>query len=81
MIVKITLNEIQREYITVIKGDTNGDGKADIQDIFAINKQRLNNGKLTNEYLLAGDVNEDGKTNINDIFEINKYRLGIKTEL
>ena len=56
-------------------------GKSDIQDIFAINKQRLNNGKLTNEYLLAGDVNEDGKTNINDIFEINKYRLGIKTEL
>ena len=54
---------------------------SDIQDIFAINKQRLNNGKLTNEYLLAGDVNEDGKTNINDIFEINKYRLGIKTEL
>ena len=65
-------------YIIIVKGDCNGDGKSDIQDIFAINKHRLNNGKLINEYLLAGDANRDGKTNINDIFEINKYRLGIK---
>ena len=62
----------------IVTGDCTGDGKADIQDIFAINKHRLNNGKLINEYLLAGDANRDGKTNINDIFEINKYRLGIK---
>ena len=81
MIVKITLNETQREYTTVIKGDTNGDGKTDIQDIFAINKHRLNNGILTNAYLLAGDTNKDGKININDIFRINKYRLGMITEL
>ena len=64
-------------YILIVTGDCTGDGKSDIQDIFAINKHRLNNGKLINEYLLAGDANRDGKTNINDIFQINKYRLGI----
>ena len=76
--IKVNGNEV---HTIIVTGDCNGDGKSDIQDIFAINKQRLNNGKLTNEYLLAGDVNEDGKTNINDIFQINKYRLGMITEL
>ena len=81
MTVKIILNEKQKEYTVAITGDSNGDGKADIQDIFAINKHRLNKGLLADEYLVAGDANKDGKININDIFQINKYRLGMITEL
>ena len=59
----------------VINGDTNGDGYADIKDILAINKHRLNKTTLENEYLLAGDVTDDGRVDMKDILKINKYRL------
>jgi len=59
----------------VVQGDANGDGKTDLRDIFAINKHRLNQVNLQNEYLLAGDFNQDGETDLRDIFQINKFRL------
>ena len=72
---KITFNG-KNTYTLVVLGDTNGDGKASIQDIMQINKHRLNKTQLTDCYLKAGDVNNDGKVNIQDIMQINKYRLG-----
>lgn len=68
-------------YKIIVTGDTNGDGKADIQDILNINKHRLNKGKLENEYLKAGDVTGDGKVDIQDILKINKYRLNKISEI
>ena len=68
-------------YTIVVLGDTNGDGKASVQDIMRINKHRLNKTQLTDCYLKAGDVNNDGKVNIQDIMKINKYRLGKISEL
>ena len=68
-------------YKIIVTGDTNGDGKADIQDILNINKHRLNKGNLENEYLKAGDVNGDGKVDIQDILKINKYRLNKISEI
>jgi len=68
-------NEREFEYIISVLGDVNGDGKLDQRDIFEINKHRLDNVKLKDEYLQAGDVNEDGKSDIRDIFEINRVRL------
>ena len=67
----------ENTYTLVVLGDTNGDGKASIQDIMQINKYRLNKTNLEEKYLLAGDINEDGKTNIKDLLKINQYRLGI----
>ena len=64
------------KYTIIVTGDANGDGQADIRDILAINKHRLNKASLTAEYLQASDVNEDGKTDIKDILQINKFRLG-----
>ena len=72
---KIKLED-NKEYTLVVTGDSNGDGEADIKDILAINKHRLNKAQLTNEYLEASDVNEDGVANIKDILQINKFRLG-----
>ena len=68
-------------YKIIVTGDTNGDGKADIQDILNINKHRLNKTKLENEYLKAGDVTGDGKVDIQDILKINKYRLNKISEI
>ena len=73
--------EDDKIYTIIVIGDANGDGKADIQDIFAINKHRLNKANLTGEYLLASDVNEDGETDFKDILQINKFRLGKIEEL
>ena len=64
---------------TEIKSIRNG--QANIKDILAINKHRLNKAQLVNEYLQAGDINEDGKVDIRDILQINKYRLGKISEL
>lgn len=77
---KIVL-ENNKTYILVVSGDCNSDGAANIKDILAINKHRLNKVKLTEEYLLAGDINKDGKADIRDILQINKFRLGKINEL
>ena len=73
--IKITAIEEGISYKIVVKGDVNGDGKADMEDIFSINKHRLNKLNLKDEFLLAGDVNNDEKVDISDILQINKYRL------
>ena len=71
----------EKVFTLIVKGDANGDGKADLKDILLINKHRLNKVNLVNEYLLAGDVTEDQKTDIKDILQINKFRLGKMNEI
>jgi len=63
-------------YIIIVTGDSTGDGEADIKDILAINKHRLNKANLVEEFLEAADVNGDGESDIKDILQINKFRLG-----
>ena len=63
-------------YVIRVLGDCNGDGKSNINDIFAINKHRLNKVKLTGEYFNAADVTKDGIADFQDILQINKFRLG-----
>ena len=72
----ISLNDEKQEFIIAVKGDTNGDGISDLDDILEINKHRLNKALLTNERLLAGDVDKNNKADLDDILQINKYRLG-----
>lgn len=73
--------ENNKIYTIIVNGDANGDGKADIRDILAINKHRLNKADLTSQYIQAADVNEDKTVDIRDILQINKFRLGKITEL
>lgn len=68
--------ENDKTYTLIVKGDCNGDGEAELKDILAINKHRLNKTKLTAEYLQAADVTGDGKVELRDILQINKFRLG-----
>ena len=81
MSVKVSLNTENKEYVIVVKGDTNCDGESDIKDMLLINKHRLNKSSLSGEKLLAGDVNGDNVANIRDMLIINKYRLGKITEI
>lgn len=68
-------------YTTVVIGDVNGDGKADIRDILLQNKHRLNKGQLTDEYFKAGDIEKDDAIGIKDILQLNKYRLRVINEM
>ena len=76
MKVEILLGNEKKELTTVVKGDTNGDGKSDLRDLLQVNKHRLNKITLKAEYLLAGDVNGDNKVDVRDLLQINKFRLG-----
>ena len=80
-VIRITKGEEKKEYVVVVKGDTNGDGKADFTDILKINKHRLGKQVLEGAYLKAGDVTKDGKADFTDILKINKFRLGKIQEL
>lgn len=70
-----------KSYTIVVTGDCNGDGQAELKDILAINKHRLNKASLTTEYLQGADVNGDGVADLKDILQINKFRLGKIEEL
>ena len=72
---KIILND-EIEYTFIVKGDTDGDGKTQIQDLLAVNKHRLGKVLLEGIYFKAGDVNGDNAINIQDLLQINKARLG-----
>ena len=73
---KILLNG-EEKYTVIVKGDTNGDGLANIKDMIKINNYRLY-GTITNfedVYQDAADVNKDGSVDIKDMIRINNYRL------
>ena len=80
-ILKISNESETKEYVLIVRGDSDGDGKADFQDILKINKHRLKKQTLKGMYLKAGDVTGDGKADFKDILKINKYRLGKLEEL
>ncbi len=69
-------NPAMSENPDIVYGDVTGDGKVDIEDIFKVNKHRLNKEKLEGNDFIAGDVNHDGQIDFQDILEMNKYRLG-----
>lgn len=57
------------EYILVVTGDTNGDGRVSIVDLSAIKLHSIGktNYTLTGQYFRAGDMNFDNKINIIDV--------------
>jgi len=75
MTIELKKNGQTKKYTLVVIGDVNGDGDANIRDIFSLNSHRLNAKKLIGMYLLAADTNDDGNADILDIMNINRYRL------
>lgn len=74
--ITINLNDKKQEYILIVAGDINGDGKSDFIDMSVMNKIRLGMKRTSDIELLAGDVYPDEKIDIWDMARINKYRLG-----
>ena len=80
-ILELKSGDKTQTFTLIVKGDVNGDGKADMLDITTINQYRLNKTSLEEIYLKAGDVTEDAKVDLYDILKINMYRLHKINEL
>ena len=62
MKVKINLNGNQEEYIAVVRGDLNGDGKAGDVDLLRLARYKVGlDNNLNGAYLKAADINKNGK--------------------
>ncbi len=64
---------IVAEEQTAIIGDTNGDGKIDINDVTVIQRCMAEYIELTAELEAVADVNGDDKVDINDATHLQKY--------
>ena len=68
-------------YYLAVRGDVNGDGNVDFNDMVKVNTFRLNKSTLEEEFIRAADVTEDGVVDFKDLVEINKFRLKRITKL
>ncbi len=63
--------------VTVLYGDSNGDGIVNISDAVYISKYVSNTATLTDAQFVAADVNDDGNVNIGDAILIARYCAGL----
>ena len=77
--IKIFKNNIlQKEYLVVVKGDANGDGKISLTDLRKTFQHRLGKTNLTGVYLEAIDIDINGKISLTDLRQIFRLYLNKK---
>lgn len=64
---------------TVMRGDTNGDGKISLSDLANVRLHLLKKYTLTGDRLTAADTNRDGKVTLSDLANIRLHLLGLYT--
>lgn len=62
---------------TIMKGDTNGDGKISLTDVANVQKHLLGIITLTDDAYKAADTNGDGRISLTDVANVQKHLLGI----
>ena len=60
----------------LLKGDVDGDGEVNIQDLRTILRVVCEKEKLNADQLTCADVNEDGKLDIQDLRKVLRYVCG-----
>ena len=68
--------EDESQFILVVKGDVNGDGRISLIDLTNIKFYLIGKKQLTQEAILAGDINSDNKTSLNDLVKLKFYLVG-----
>lgn len=65
-----------QEYILVVKGDTDGSTKVDLNDVIKTLGHRAGgtNPKLTGAYLKAAELTTPGQVTLNDVIKIMRYK-------
>ena len=81
MKLKLKNGDKTQELTLIIKGDVNGDGQSDINDILKINQERLNKKTFESANNLAADITNDKTIDLKDIIKINMFRLNKISEL
>lgn len=89
MKIKIKNGQEETEYVLVVRGDLNSDGKVNVLDIMKL-LQHIAETQATNKkddtkilkgaYLLASDINKNGKTGTLDIVQLLKLVSDIMAE-
>ena len=72
------ITDDDKEYILIVTGDLNGDGKLTLTDMSLLRKHYLEVESLQDEYLEAADIDYNQKISLNDISIMRKHILGIE---
>jgi len=64
-------------YITVVRGDTVGEGTVTSSSLLLIRRHILGIEELSGAYYIAGDVDDDGMLTSSDLLLIRRYILGM----
>ena len=75
---KIKIGE--EEYIAIVCGDTNGDGKAGLTDLVNIKQHLIGKEQLTNEKEVAADIDVSKKVTSTDILNLKRLIVRIIEE-
>ncbi|MGN0493954.1 MAG: dockerin type I domain-containing protein [Acutalibacteraceae bacterium] len=70
-------SEPQNPVVTVMCGDTNGDGKITLIDLANVQRHLLGIITLTGDRFTGADTNKDGKISLIDLANIQRHLLGI----
>ena len=76
--IKIKTSTEEKNYILVIYGDANGDGKISSADYIAIKNHIMDTKKLVDSELKYADANKDGKVNSADYIAIKNHIMEVK---
>ena len=72
--IEIKMNNKTYTYLISVKGDANGDGNININDLIILSRHITKVNIITeNIYMISADVNDDSNVNINDIIKLSKY--------
>lgn len=66
----------KQEYILIVKGDINGDGKISITDLVRVNLYNVKMRTPNEVEKIASDINGDGKISITDVVQLNLAIVG-----
>ena len=66
-----------QEYIMIVKGDIDGNGKITITDVVKSNLYNVNIQNPNEIEHIAADINGDGKISITDCVQVNLVSVGL----
>ena len=72
------ITETDKQYILIVTGDLNSDGKITLTDMSILRKHYLQVESLQGEYLKAADMDNNDKISLNDISVMRKQILEIE---
>ncbi len=68
----------KQEYLCIVKGDIDGNGKISITDVVKANLYSVHIQTPNDMQKIAADINEDGKITITDVVQLNLASVNIK---